>query len=76
MHSAASRDPSSGLDASREFARCGAAELEWFAENVLVVASDPKLDVGLWPPLGTGADDFGLYKDQVLISLPADGGQL
>ena len=73
---AAARDLSSGLDASREFALRDAAELERFAENFLVVTYDPKLDIGLWLHLGTWPDDFGIYEDQVLISLPGDGGQL
>lgn len=76
MRAGAAVDLSSGLEPDREYALGGAAELERFAENFLVVTYDPALDIGLWLHLGTWPDDFGIYEDQVLISLPGDSGQL
>jgi hypothetical protein len=69
-------DLSMGLDSSRERALAGEAQVERFAENFMIVTYDPEADLGLWLHLGTWPDDFGLYEDQLLISLPGDGGQL
>ncbi|MDB5985945.1 MAG: hypothetical protein JWR16_998 [Nevskia sp.] len=76
QRSSSSPDLSSGLEASREFALTGAVGVERFAENFMIVTYDPKADVGLWLHLGTWPDDFGIYEDQVLISLPGDEGQM
>ncbi|MDB5970621.1 MAG: hypothetical protein JWQ90_3071 [Hydrocarboniphaga sp.] len=76
MQQSPSPDLSSGLEASREYALTGASGVERFAENFMIVTYDPKIDVGLWLHLGTWPDDFGIFEDQVIISLPGDEGQL
>ncbi len=48
----------------------------FFSENFMFSTFDPKADIGLWLHLGTWPTDFGLWEDQVLISLPDDQGLL
>ena len=64
------------LDSSREFALHESAPQYRYAENYMLSAYDAAADIGLWLHLGTCPDDFGLWEDQVLISLPGDGGLL
>src|SRR5271170_1540027 len=66
-----------GLDPEREHALRGAPpDLFRYAENYMVSAYDPDLDLGFWLHLGTCPDDFGLWEELVLLALPGDGGFL
>jgi hypothetical protein len=68
---------SSGLDDSLEQALKEGPSDKWrFAENFLFAAFDPESGIGLWTHLGTWPDDFGLWEDQLLCSLPGDEGVL
>jgi len=68
---------SSGLAGDEELALAEPPPGVWrFAENFLVAAYDPAAEVGLWTHLGTWPDDFGLWEDEVLCSLPGDDGML
>jgi hypothetical protein len=63
-------------DPTRE--RCLAeppADTPMYAENFLLAAYDAATDVGAWLHLGTWPEDFGLWEDIVLLSLP-DGDVL
>jgi hypothetical protein len=46
-----------------------------YAENFMLAAYDPAVDVGAWLHLGTWPEDFTLWEDLVLLSLP-DGDAL
>mgnify|MGYP000060935986 FL=1 len=69
-------DYASTLDASREYALSEPALQYRYAENFMLSAYDAVADIGLWLHLGTCPDDFGLWEDQVLISLPNNDGLL
>jgi hypothetical protein len=70
------RDFSCGLDLQRESTLAKAPDLFRYAENFMFAIYDPRVDVGMWLHLGTCPDDFGIWEDQVLITLPGDQGLL
>lgn len=51
------------------------ADKPMFAENLLVASYDPAAGIGMWLHLGTWPEDFGLWEDLLLLSLP-DGDVL
>lgn len=67
-------DLTSDLDPALDGALEGAPDhVVRFAENFLFAAYDPDAGIGLWTHLGTWPDDFGLWEDQVLCSVPGEG---
>lgn len=65
-----------GLDPAREYALSEPSLQYRYAENFMLSAYDAVADIGLWLHLGTCPDDFGLWEDQVFISLPGNEGLL
>ncbi len=64
------------LDPEREFALAEPSGEYRYAENYMLSCYDASADIGMWLHLGTCPDDFGLWEDQVLISLPENQGLL
>jgi len=60
----------------REQCLAVAPPIPYFCENLLVTGYDPKVDVALWTHLGTYADDFSLWEEQLYVCLPGDEGLL
>jgi len=67
-------DFANGLDPAREGTLATPPDLFRYAENFMLACYDPQSGVGLWLHLGTVPDDFGLWEDMVLLSLPGDEG--
>lgn len=67
-----------GIDPAREYALAVAPpdDLFRYAENYMLAVYDPALDLGMWLHLGTCPDDFSQWEEQVLMTLPGDGGLL
>lgn len=64
------------LDPRREFALREPSGQYRYAENYMLSFYDSASDIGMWLHLGTCPDDFGLWEEQVLISLPENEGLL
>lgn len=59
-------------DAAREVCLATAPpDLPMYAENFMLACYDAAADVGMWLHLGTWPEDFGIWEDLVLLSLPA-----
>jgi hypothetical protein len=43
-----------------------------YAENYMLSAFDPAADLGMWLHLGTWPEDFALWEDFAIVSLPDD----
>jgi hypothetical protein len=71
-------DLANGVDPAREYALRTEppADKFRFAENFMLAVYDPVIDLGMWLHLGTCPDDFALWEEQVLMTLPGDGGFL
>jgi hypothetical protein len=67
-------DLSNGLDPQREGTLHTAPGPFRYAENFMMALCDPVSGIGLWLHLGTCPDDFTLWEDQVLLTLPGDEG--
>jgi hypothetical protein len=69
-------DFSNGLDPVREATLTSPPEAYRYAENFMLAGYDANCGIGLWLHLGTCPDDFGLWEDQVFLTLPDDEGIL
>lgn len=67
-------DLSQGFPVARELTLVESPGAFRFAENFMLAFHDPASDISMWLHLGTCPDDFGLWEDMVLLSLPGEEG--
>lgn len=64
------------LDPAAEFPLPSCPDVPFWAENMLFTPYDPTRNIGMWLHLGTVPGTWEMWEDQVIITLPDDGGVL
>lgn len=70
------RELSSGLNSDREAIVRECPAIESWTENLLFTPYDPQVDIGMWLHLGTVPNEWEMWEDRVLITLPEEQGVL
>jgi hypothetical protein len=69
-------DYSSGLSPAREAMIAEMPSEPFWTENIMFALYDETADVGFWLHLGSIANDWGMWEDRTIVSLPGDEGVL
>jgi hypothetical protein len=70
------RDLSSGLEPEKEAVVAERPAEPFWAENLLFALYDPTSDLGFWLHLGSVPNEWDMWEDRVLVSLPEGEGLL
>jgi hypothetical protein len=70
------QDFSVGLSPDKELVVTTPPTEPFWSENLLFAPYDPKSDMGMWLHLGTVPNEWAMWEDRVLITLPGDQGVL
>jgi hypothetical protein len=65
-----------GLPEAKEYATQDAPTEPFWCENLLFAGYDPAVQIGFWLHLGTVPNDWTMWEDRVLMTLPGDSGVL
>jgi hypothetical protein len=71
-----SRELSSGIDPLKERSDTVEPDVPFYTENLLFAISDPASDVGMWLHTGTVPNDWTMWEDRVVLTLPQKQGVL
>ena len=65
-----------GLDPNKEYSTQEQPTEPFWCENLLFAGNDPVSQIGFWLHLGTVPNDWTMWEDRVLVTLPDNGGVL
>jgi hypothetical protein len=69
-------DFSSGLSIEKEYVVASVPSVDYWTENLLFAGYDSRIDIGLWLHLGTVPNDWTMWEDWLMMTLPGDDGVL
>lgn len=64
---------SAGLPDAKEFATQAAPTEPHWCENLLFAGFDPAVQIGFWLHLGSVPNDWTMWEDRVMLTLPGNG---